>query len=47
LDAGQGYVEDTTIPFAADSAIGRVGPGYEFFLAGVYKISAIIFPLFG
>src|SRR3989344_3177683 len=35
---GLGYREDVSLPTKLDRAIVRVGPGYEFFLAGVYKI---------
>lgn len=38
LVAGKGYVEKDNIPVVFDPAISRVGPGYQFFLAGVYKI---------
>lgn len=34
--AGRGFVEDTTKPLAYDVALLRAGPGYEYFLAGVY-----------
>src|SRR3989338_6836424 len=40
LARGYGYVEDarnSAMP-AADDAIVRVGPGYEFFLAGIYSV---------
>lgn len=40
LARGYGYVEDahnSAMP-AADDAIVRVGPGYEFFLAGIYSL---------
>lgn len=36
--AGNGFVEDSTVPILFDSAIVRAGPGYEFFLAGIYWI---------
>lgn len=35
---GDGYIEDDTVPVEKDFSIARVGPGYELFLAGVYKI---------
>jgi hypothetical protein len=40
LAQGYGYVEhaENSIQPSADDAIVRVGPGYEFFLAGIYKI---------
>lgn len=38
LAAGNGYREKLDIPLYLDHAISRVGPGYQFFLAGVYKI---------
>lgn len=38
LVAGKGYVEKDNIPVVFDPAVSRVGPGYQFFLAGVYKI---------
>ena len=37
LVQGTGYTE-TTRPELPDAAIGRLGPGYEFFLAGIYLI---------
>jgi len=36
--AGLGYREDLSRGIAADPAIIRVGPLYEYFLAGIYKI---------
>lgn len=36
LATGQGYREALDVPLWDDNAIIRVGPGYEFFLAGVY-----------
>jgi len=38
LISGKGYTEDEGVSLQNDTAIVRVGPGYEFFLAGVYKI---------
>lgn len=38
LSQGRGYLEDVGVPLSKDFAIARVGPGYEFFLAGAYKI---------
>ena len=37
---GIGYLEDASLEGAPelDNAIARVGPGFEFFLAGVYKV---------
>jgi len=35
---GNGYVENPNIAPEKDFSIARVGPGYEFFLAGIYKI---------
>ena len=35
---GNGYVENAELPVVEDSAIGRVGPGYQFFLFIIYKI---------
>lgn len=35
---GHGYRQNFDLPFEKDNAIGRVGPGYEFFLVGVYYI---------
>lgn len=35
---GQGYREDLDIDVAYDTAIARIGPLYEYFLAGIYKI---------
>src|SRR3989338_10695787 len=34
---GRGYSEETDVPLEKDFSIVRVGPGYEFFLALVYK----------
>lgn len=39
LLAGRGYREELSTPLPLDYAIARVGPGYEFFLAGVYAIT--------
>lgn len=36
--SGNGYVENAFIPIEKDTSIIRVGPGYELFLAGVYKM---------
>ncbi|MGB9598754.1 MAG: ArnT family glycosyltransferase [Minisyncoccales bacterium] len=36
--SGNGYREDFSLPPEKDLAIMRVGPGYELFLAGIYKI---------
>ncbi|MEK7176080.1 MAG: glycosyltransferase family 39 protein [Patescibacteria group bacterium] len=38
LANGLGYREDVSLPTELDRSIVRVGPGYEFFLAGVYII---------
>jgi len=38
LAEGNGYKEDTALSYDEDIAILRVGPGYEFFLAGVYTV---------
>ena len=38
LVAGNGFREDASIPLAFDQAIVRAGPGYEFFLAGLYRV---------
>ena len=38
LAAGRGYLEWQNALVQNDFSIARVGPGYEFFLAGVYKI---------
>ncbi len=38
LVQGYGYRESLDAPLANDNAIIRVGPGYEFFLAGIYAI---------
>ena len=35
---GHGYRQNFDLPFEKDNSIGRVGPGYEFFLVGVYFI---------
>ncbi len=35
---GNGYVENPDILLEKDFSIARVGPGYEFFLAGIYKV---------
>lgn len=35
---GNGYRELADVPFEKDNSIVRVGPGYEFFLAGIYYI---------
>jgi len=36
--AGNGFVEDTTVPIERDSAIIRVGPLYQYFLVAVYAV---------
>ena len=38
LVQGNGYKESADLPFDKDIAILRVGPGYEFFLAGIYYV---------
>ncbi len=38
IAAGNGYREDLGTDLAHDYAIARVGPFYEYFLAGIYKI---------
>lgn len=38
LVAGDGFKEDASLSYEFDSAIIRAGPGYEFFLAGLYLI---------
>ncbi len=38
LVAGFGFKEDRTQSYEFDTAIIRAGPGYEFFLAGVYSV---------
>lgn len=38
LIEGFGFKEDRNKSFEFDTAIVRAGPGYEFFLAGIYKI---------
>lgn len=35
---GRGFVEDSKVPLEMDKGIARVGQGYAFFLAGIYKI---------
>jgi len=35
---GFGFIEDRTLSFEQDKAIVRAGPGYEYLLAGIYKI---------
>ena len=35
---GFGFIEDRTVSFEYDKSIVRAGPGYEYFLAGVYFI---------
>ena len=45
LISGKGYVEKPDTPFASEAAISRVGPGYQFFLAGIYKIFGRNLPL--
>lgn len=45
LAAGRGYVERPDTPFASEAAISRVGPGYQFFLAGIYKTFGRNLPL--
>ena len=36
--AGNGFVEDTSVPIERDRAIIRVGPLYQYFLTGVYAV---------
>lgn len=36
--AGNGYRERPEVNIVNDPAVSRVGPGYQFFLAGIYKI---------
>ena len=36
--SGEGYRESLDVPIEKDNSIVRVGPGYEFFLAGVYQV---------
>ena len=38
LASGQGYREDLTKDIAYDASLTRVGPLYQFFLAGIYKV---------
>ena len=38
LANGNGYREDLSVDLAHDYAIARVGPLYEYFLVGIYKI---------
>ncbi len=38
LAEGFGYRENRNLSYEGDYALGRAGPGYEFFLAGVYTI---------
>lgn len=38
LASGRGYRESLDIPLEMDYSLVRVGPGYEFFLAGLYYI---------
>src|SRR3989344_2944505 len=38
LVSGNGYKEDAGLSYNEDIAIVRVGPGYQFFLAGVYFV---------
>ena len=38
LATGEGYREALDVPINQDNAIIRVGPGYEFFLAGIYYL---------
>lgn len=38
LVGGKGYKENAELPYEKDIAILRVGPGYQFFLAGIYLI---------
>lgn len=45
IAAGLGYVEKPDESFAYEAAISRVGPGYQFFLAGIYKIFGRNIPL--
>ncbi|MDD5430718.1 MAG: glycosyltransferase family 39 protein [Candidatus Pacebacteria bacterium] len=35
---GNGYRESLDVPLNNDNAIIRVGPGYEFFIAGIYSV---------
>jgi 4-amino-4-deoxy-L-arabinose transferase-like glycosyltransferase len=35
---GYGFREDPTLSYEFDHAITRAGPGYEFFLAGLYRV---------
>lgn len=38
ITQGHGYTEDPNLPLSEASAIRRPGPGYEYFLAGVYAL---------
>jgi len=38
LIEGKGFKEDATLPYQFDKSILRAGPGYEFFIAGLYKV---------
>jgi 4-amino-4-deoxy-L-arabinose transferase-like glycosyltransferase len=38
LVEGNGYRESNEVPLIDDNAIVRVGPGFPFFLAGIYKL---------
>ncbi len=38
LISGNGFKEDASKTFKFDTAIVRAGPGYEFFLAGIYEV---------
>lgn len=38
LLSGNGFREDASLQFDRDTAIVRAGPGYEFFLAGIYAV---------
>jgi len=38
LVGGYGFREDNTKSYEFDTSILRAGPGYEFFLAGIYKV---------
>ena len=44
LAAGNGFREDISVPFEKDTVMLRAGPGYEFFLAGVYIIFGHSYP---
>lgn len=36
--AGNGFVEDASVPILFDRSIQRAGPAYEYFLAGIYAL---------